>query len=96
MLVILLAAGCAEPEGTDYRGGWRAIECEPAESESHGWYARLEVSGDPRPVSVLANAEGSDTWYVAYVSSWDPDEDFQTVDLLTAKPVAECLAWVAE
>lgn len=96
MVAILLLSACAGSSGTDYRAGWRAIACETFTDENGGWFAELDVAGEPRPVQALVNYDDTDRWAQLWVSEWSPASDSQLVEIGSTDAKPTCIAWAAE
>lgn len=89
MLLALLLA--CSPELTDYRGGWREVECGGTTDDLGMMEVAVDIEG-PRPTSAfIANG---DRWYPVG-ATWTTDV---TVTLTTgdANTDTNCRLWLAE
>ena len=91
MLVILLAAGCAETEGEDLRAGWHEVECRAGEDEY--WEVDMPTLAPVQFAFRFDLDDGTSSWVIGSGSRWDPETEIVKAGSADA---VDCRAWIAE
>ncbi len=97
-MLMLIAMGCADFQGTDFRQGWTEVECDVGTVDGDGrLYVDVDAErfGGPRPTYVAYTLPDSKIWNSGGVSRYEDGRYLLSLGIQPEDADA-CRFWIAE